>query len=127
MVATAASANWLWRRPTRRKVSTRTWPWPERHAELIGLHGGRRGAISEQLELFADAILGLSAGAVEILIEGTRVVGDAGALEEGDDEARIRASCVCSALPTTRRVRFQLSIVRYGKSRTRAPAGRGGT
>src|ERR1700722_19362194 len=63
----------------------------ERHAELIGLHGGGRGAISEQLELFANAILGLSAGAVEILIEGTRVVGDAGALEGGDDEARIGA------------------------------------
>jgi hypothetical protein len=53
----------------------------ERHAELIGLHGGRQGAIGEQPELLANAVLGLSAGAVEILIESTRVVGDAGALE----------------------------------------------
>src|SRR3984957_2040954 len=53
----------------------------ERHAELIGLHGGRRGAISEQLELLANAVLGLAAGAVEILIEKPRVVGDAGALK----------------------------------------------
>src|SRR6202042_1798858 len=63
----------------------------ERHAQLIGLHGGRRGAVGEQLELFADAILGLAAGAVEILIESARVIGDAGALERGDDEARIGA------------------------------------
>ncbi len=59
--------------------------------ELIGLHGSRRGAIGEQLELLANAVFGLPAGAVEILIEGTRVVGDAGALERGDDEARIGA------------------------------------
>src|SRR5271166_5248014 len=41
--------------------------------------------------LLADTVLGLSAGAVELLIEGTRVVGDAGALEGGDDKARIGA------------------------------------
>jgi hypothetical protein len=58
----------------------------ERHAELIGLHGGRRGAIGEQLELFANTVLGLAAGAVEILVESTRIVGDAAALEGGDDE-----------------------------------------
>ena len=55
----------------------------ERHAQLIGLHGGRRGAVGEQLELLANAILGLASGAVEILIESTRVPGDAGALERG--------------------------------------------
>ena len=63
----------------------------ERHAQLIGLHGGRRGAIGEQLELLANAVLGLAAGAVELLIEGTRVVGDAATPERGDDEARIGA------------------------------------
>jgi hypothetical protein len=69
----------------------------ERHAELIGLHGCRRGAVGEQLKLLANAVLGLAAGAVEILIESTRVVGDAGALERGDDEARIGAvRCVLS-------------------------------
>ncbi len=63
----------------------------ERHAELIGLHGGRRGAIGEQLELLANTVLGLSAGAIELLVEGTRIVGNAAALERGDDEARIGA------------------------------------
>ena len=64
----------------------------ERHAELIGLYGGRRGTIGEQLELLANAVLGLAAGAVELLIEGTRVVGDAATPERGDDEARIGLS-----------------------------------
>jgi hypothetical protein len=69
----------------------------ERHAQLIGLHGSRRGAVpgsspgTSQLELLANAVLGLAAGAVEILIERTRVIGDASALERGDDEARIGA------------------------------------
>src|SRR6202020_2940374 len=49
------------------------------------------GAIGEQLELLANAVLGLAAGAVELLIEGTRVVGDAATPERGDDEARIGA------------------------------------
>ena len=62
----------------------------ERHAQLIGLHGGRRGAVGEQLELLANAVLGLAAGAVEILIERC-VVGDAGALDGGDEETRIGA------------------------------------
>ena len=61
------------------------------HAELIGLHGGGGGAIREQLELLADTVLGLAAGAVEILVEGTRVVSDAGALERGDNKARVGA------------------------------------
>ena len=63
----------------------------EPHAELIGLHGGRRGAIGEQFELLADAVLGFAAGAIEVLIEGARIVGEAGALEGGDDKARIGA------------------------------------
>ena len=63
----------------------------ERHAELIGGHGGRRGAIGEQFELLANTVLGLSAGAIELLVEGARIIGDAAALERGDDEARIGA------------------------------------
>ena len=63
----------------------------ERHAELIGGHGGRRGAICEQLELLTNAVLSLAAGAIELLVEGARVVGDATTLEGGDDEARIGA------------------------------------
>ena len=63
----------------------------ERHAELIGLHGGRRGAIGEQLELLANTVLGLAACAVELLVEGTRIVGNAATLEGCDDEARIGA------------------------------------
>src|ERR1700685_3483750 len=74
----------------------------ERHSELIGLHGCRRGAIGEQLELLANAVLSLAAGAVEILIESTRVIGDAGALERGDDEARIGAvRCVLGLADNT--------------------------
>ncbi len=40
----------------------------ERHTQLIGLHGGRRGAIGEQFELLANAVLRLAAGAVELLV-----------------------------------------------------------
>ena len=53
----------------------------EPQAELIGLHGGRRGAIGEQLELLADAVLGFSAGAIELLVEGARIVAGVAALE----------------------------------------------
>ena len=96
----------------------------ERHAELIGLHGGRRGAIGEQLELLANTVLGLSAGAIELLVEGTRIVGNAGALERGDDEARIGAlqrvlgladNPPCAA-PT-------VDACNTGSRGTRAPAG----
>src|SRR6476660_5371407 len=63
----------------------------ERHTQLIGLHGGRRGTIGEQLELLTNTVLGLAAGAVELLIETARIVGTAGALEGCNDEARIGA------------------------------------
>jgi hypothetical protein len=63
----------------------------ERHTQLIGGHGGRRGTIGKQLELLANTVLGLAAGAVELLVETTCIVGTAGALEGGDDEARIGA------------------------------------
>ena len=35
----------------------------ERREELLHMQGGRRGAIGEQLELLADAVLSLYAGA----------------------------------------------------------------
>src|SRR4249919_4100 len=63
----------------------------EPHTELIGLHGGRRGSIGEQLELLADAVLSFAAGAIEILVKAASIVGDTGALERGDDKARIGA------------------------------------
>ncbi len=68
-------------RPWPRTTCGADWPawWPMRR--------GRRTARTAS----ANAVLGLAAGAVEILIESTRVTGDAGALERGDDEARIGA------------------------------------
>jgi hypothetical protein len=66
---------------------------------LVARHGGRRGAIGEQLELLADAVLGLAARAVEVLVEHARV--EMAALERGEDEPRMAPSRLCSALPTT--------------------------
>jgi hypothetical protein len=62
----------------------------ETHAQLIGRHGGGRCPIGKQFELLADAVLGLAAGAVEVLVERARRV--AAACQRGDDEARIGAS-----------------------------------
>src|SRR6202051_3716510 len=59
------------------------------HAQLVTCDGGGRGAIGEQLELLADAVLSLAARAVEVLVEGARV--KAAALERSDDKARIGA------------------------------------
>jgi hypothetical protein len=58
--------------------------------QLVGRHGGRRGAIGEQLELLANAVLGLATGAIQILIQSARI-GQAGMFERGDDKARIGA------------------------------------
>ena len=63
----------------------------EPHAQLVGRHRGGRRAVGEQLELLADAVLRLAAGAIEILVEGARFMGEAGALERGDDKTRIGA------------------------------------
>ena len=41
----------------------------EPHAQLVGRHGGGRRPIGKQLELLADAVLSLAAGAVEVLVE----------------------------------------------------------
>ena len=63
---------------------------PDHSAELIGLHGGRRGAVGEQLELLADAVLGLSRAnraARRECAHRRRW----GRLERGDGEARIGA------------------------------------
>ncbi len=86
----------------------------EPQAQLVGRHRCGGSAIGEQLELLADAVLvlGLAAGAVEILVEGASIVSAARALERGDDEAWIGTFRVCAALPTTRRARLQLSMVR---------------
>src|SRR5258708_19256395 len=54
------------------------------------MQGGGGSAVGEQLELLADAVLGLSASAIEILIERARIQGGR-ALERGDDEAGIGA------------------------------------
>src|SRR5258708_30257074 len=50
------------------------------------MQGGGGSAVGEQLELLADAVLGLSASAIEIVIEGGGIQGGRG-VERGDDEA----------------------------------------
>jgi hypothetical protein len=111
----------------------------ERHAQLIGPHGGRRGAISGsspgtlQLALLADSVLGLAAGAVELLVERARIVAMRLRLREVTMKRGLAPSCVCSAaafaragLPITRRVRLQRSNCRScstGSRGTPAPAG----
>ncbi len=57
-------------------------------AELVGEHGVRRGAVGEHVHLaFLDAVLHVSARAVDLLVEMATF--DLGATERGDDEARI--------------------------------------
>src|SRR5207249_2265781 len=57
-------------------------------AELVGAHGGRRGAVGEHIHLaFLDAVLHVAAGAVDLLVEVTRL--GLVTAERGDDEARI--------------------------------------
>ncbi len=55
--------------------------------QLVGAHGCRGGPVGEQLELLADAVLGLASGAVEVLVEGPLVPHRAG--QRGDDEAGV--------------------------------------
>src|SRR3954463_3736953 len=57
-------------------------------AQLIGPHGGCRGAVSEQVQLaFLDPVLHLAAGTVDPLIQPPGV--DLGGCQRGDDEAWI--------------------------------------
>src|SRR4051794_1952264 len=63
-------------------------PYYEPQAQLIGPHGGGRGAVCEQVQLaFLDTVLDLAAGAVDPLIQPSGV--DLGRWQRGDDEARI--------------------------------------
>ena len=84
----------------------------EGQAKLIGLQGGGGGAVGEQLELLADAVLGLAAGAIEILVEGAGIWARGVRLSEVTTKRGLAPSSVCSALPTTRAARLQLSSVR---------------
>ena len=60
----------------------------EPQAQLVGAHGGGRGAVGEQVELaLLDAVLHLAAGAVDLLVEVR--ASQLGSAERGDDEARI--------------------------------------
>ena len=75
MVCAAASANWgMAQADAAQRIDEHIGHGREPHAELIGLHGGRGCSLSEQLELFTDAVLSLAAGAIEILVEGARGV-----------------------------------------------------
>ena len=55
----------------------------------MGRYRRRGSAIGPQLELLADAVFGLAALAVEVLVERSGVVG--GAAQRGDDEAGVGA------------------------------------
>ena len=73
----------------------------EPQAELIGLHGGRRGAIGDRGRAgFVDTVLRLAAGAVELLVEilGLALV----APQRGDNKAGI-GFALASARPWRRR------------------------
>ena len=60
----------------------------EPQPQLVGAHGGGRGAVGEQIELaLLDAVLHLAAGAVDVLVEAAGV--DLGGPQRGDDEARV--------------------------------------
>ena len=89
MVPQVASANWVCASPMRRKraeqhIGHRGKP----QAELVGPHGGGRGAVGEQIELaLLDTVLHLAAGAVDLLVEAPPI--DLRRRERGDDEARV--------------------------------------
>src|ERR671910_3586968 len=60
----------------------------EPQPQLVGAHGGRRGAGGEQVQLaFLHPVLHVAAGAVDALVERTGVA--FAGLERGDDEARV--------------------------------------
>src|SRR3954453_6519654 len=60
----------------------------EPQAQLIGPHGGRGSAISEQVQLaFLDTVLHLAAGTVDPLIQPPGI--DLGGCQGGDDKERI--------------------------------------
>src|ERR1700760_1227382 len=60
----------------------------EPQTQLIGPHGGRRGAVSEQVQLtFLDPIFHVATRTVDPLIQPPAI--DCGGWQRGDDEARI--------------------------------------
>ena len=62
----------------------------EPQPELVGAYGCGRGARSEEIELLLlDPVLHLTAGAVDVLVEGTG--GDRAGWQRGHDEARVGA------------------------------------
>ena len=75
IVPQVASANWVWREadaPQRAEenIGERGEPEPQ----LVGAHGGGRGAVGEQVALaFLDPVLHLAAGAVDLLVEKAAV------------------------------------------------------
>ncbi len=100
-------------RPWLRTTCGVGWPawWPtrrDRRTARTARHRGSRPA----------------AGAVELFVEGTRVVGDAATPERGDDKARIEAPLErVLGLPTTRACGSSRRSCNTGKSRKNAPAG----
>src|ERR1700741_2801606 len=87
----------------------------EPEAELMGTHGGSRGAVGEQIELaLLDPVLHLATGAVDHLVEVLR--GTSYDLSEVTTKRGLASPRVTSALPTTRRLRLQLSSVDHTKS-----------
>src|SRR5687767_710206 len=84
MVPQVAVANCVCLSAIRRSASS------EPQAELVGAHGCRGGAIGEQIELLLlDAVLDLTAGAVDVLVKCAGV--DRAGRQRGDDEARVGA------------------------------------
>ena len=99
-----ASANWVClQADAAQRAEQHIGHRGEPQAQLVGAHGGGRGAVGEQIELaFLDAVLHLAAGAVELLVErgGPR---RSARLSEVTTKRGLASPCVCSALPTTRR------------------------
>src|SRR3954453_16774454 len=89
MLPQLARANWVKAKPIRRSAQSSTLgKRGEPQAQLIGPHGGGRGAVCEQVQLaFLDTVFHLAAGAVDPLVQPSGVDLDRG--QRGDDEARI--------------------------------------
>ena len=80
-------------------------------AQLVAAHGGRARPVGEERELlFFDAVLHVTAGAVELLVE--RGAGARSTPSEVTTKRGLAFPGRCSALPTTRRSRLHVLWVR---------------
>ena len=121
MVATAASANWLSQTDAGEVLDQNVSHGRDDHAQTDWPASSSGAESSEQLELCANAVSSASPRRFEILVESARIVGNA-ATRNDRMERRMNVQRVLGLAYRTRRVRFQLSMVRSWKSQKKRQA-----